>query len=68
MPREKKDYQACNIKMKENIAIQLDEHCRLTGQTKTAVIEMAVEEYLENFDVLIKKKIKKKKSEDENDG
>ena len=51
MPREKKDAKAFACKFDREIFERLDEYCRISGQNKTAVVERAVEKYLnDNFE------------------
>lgn len=47
MPREKKDSKAFGCKFDREIFERLEEFCQLSGQNKTAVVERAVEKYLE---------------------
>ena len=47
MPREKKDSKNFACKFDRLIYEQLEECCRLSGQSKTAVVERAVQKYLE---------------------
>ena len=46
MPREKKDARAFGCKFDREIFEKLEEYCRISGQNKTAVVERAVEKYL----------------------
>ena len=46
MPREKKDAKAFGCKFDREIFERLEEFCQLSGQNKTAVVERAVEKYL----------------------
>lgn len=46
MPREKKDAKHFGCKFDRKIFEQLDEFCRISGQNKTAVVERAVQLYL----------------------
>lgn len=47
MPREKKDAKPFSCKFDRLIYEQLEEFCRLSGQSKTTVVERAVQKYLE---------------------
>ena len=47
MPREKKDSKNFACKFDRLIYEQLEEFCKLSGQSKTAVVERAVQKYLE---------------------
>ena len=47
MPREKKDAKSFSCKFDRLIYEQLEDFCRLSGQSKTAVVERAVQKYLE---------------------
>lgn len=47
MPREKKDAKAFGCKFDREIYEKLEEFCKLSGQSKTLVVERAVEKYLE---------------------
>lgn len=47
MPREKKDAKAFGCKFDREIFQKLEEFCRLSGQSKTAVVERAVQKYLD---------------------
>lgn len=47
MPREKKDAKAFSCKFDKDIFLRLEEYCNLSGQNKTAVVERAVQKYLD---------------------
>ncbi len=47
MARIKKDAMNFGCKFEREIFEKLEEFCRLSGQSKTAVVERAVEKYLE---------------------
>ena len=47
MPRVKKDARAFSCKFDRVIFEKLEEFCRLAGMNKTAVVERAVNKYLE---------------------
>lgn len=47
MPREKKDAKNFACKFEREIFEKLEEFCELSGQSKTLVVERAVEKYLE---------------------
>jgi hypothetical protein len=47
MPREKKDAKNFACKFDRSIFEKLEEFCELSGQNKTAVVERAVEKYLD---------------------
>lgn len=47
MSRQKKDAMNFGCKFEREIFEKLEEFCRLSGQSKTAVVERAVEKYLE---------------------
>ncbi len=47
MPREKKDAKNFTCKFDREIFEKLEEFCELSGQSKTLVVERAVEKYLE---------------------
>ncbi len=47
MPREKKDAKNFACKFDRKIFEGLEEFCRLSKQNKTAVVERAVQKYLE---------------------
>lgn len=47
MPREKKDAKNFACKFNREIFERLEEFCKISGQNKTAVVERAVEKYLE---------------------
>ncbi len=47
MPREKKDAKAFGCKFDREIFERLEEFCQLSGQSKTTVVERAVQKYLE---------------------
>ncbi len=47
MPREKKDAKNFTCKFDREIFEKLGEFCELSGQSKTLVVERAVEKYLE---------------------
>ena len=46
MPREKKDAKNFACKFDREIFEKLEEVCQLSGQSKTAVVERAVQKYL----------------------
>ena len=46
MPREKKDAKNFTCKFDREIFEKLEEYCQLSGQSKTAVVERAVQKYL----------------------
>ena len=46
MPREKKDAKNFACKFDRELFEKLEEYCQLSGQTKTAVVERAVQKYL----------------------
>lgn len=53
MSREKKDAKNFTCKFDRTIFERLEEFCRLSGQSKTAVVERAVDKYLtENMDLV----------------
>ena len=47
MPREKKDARNFACKFDREIFDRLQEFCQLSGQSKTNVVERAVQKYLE---------------------
>ena len=47
MPREKKDAKNFACKFDREIFERLEEFCQLSGQSKTTVVERAVQKYLE---------------------
>lgn len=47
MPRERKDSKNFACKFDRAIFEKLEEFCELSGQNKTAVVERAVQKYLE---------------------
>ena len=55
MAKKKKDYVRCDINMETSIATRLEEFCSKSGQTKTAVIEHAVQNYINEFNKLYEK-------------
>ena len=46
MPREKKDAKNFACKFDREIFEKLEEYCQLSGQSKIAVVERAVQKYL----------------------
>lgn len=51
MAKEKKNYNNFACKLDADIFERLDEYCRISGQTKTYVVERALSKYLdENFE------------------
>lgn len=53
MSREKKDAKNFTCKFDRAIFEKLEEFCQLSGQSKTAVVERAVDKYLtENMDLV----------------
>ena len=47
MPREKKDARSFSCKFDRVIFEKLEEFCKISGQSKTIVVERAVEKYIE---------------------
>lgn len=46
MPRQKKDNKALNIKIDSKLYNHLEKYCEKTRLTKTALVELALEDYL----------------------
>lgn len=59
MSREKKDAKNFTCKFDRTIFERLEEFCQLSGQSKTAVVERAVEKYLEENIELMREVSKK---------
>lgn len=59
MPRDKKDAKNFACKFDREIFEKLEEFCKLSGQSKTAVVERAVEKYIEENLEMIKEVAKK---------
>lgn len=59
MSREKKDAKNFACKFDREIFEKLEEFCTLSGQNKTAVVERAVEKYIEENLEMIKEVAKK---------
>ena len=59
MPRDKKDAKNFACKFDREIFEKLEEFCKLSGQSKTAVVERAVEKYIEANLEMIKEVAKK---------
>ena len=59
MPREKKDAKNFACKFDRKIFERLEEFCELSGQSKTAVVERAVERYLDENIEMIREVAKK---------
>ena len=59
MPREKKDAKNFACKFDRRIFERLEEFCELSGQSKTAVVERAVERYLDENIEMIREVAKK---------
>lgn len=59
MSREKKDAKNFACKFDREIFEKLEEFCKLSGQSKTAVVERAVEKYIEENLEMIKEMAKK---------
>lgn len=59
MPRDKKDAKNFACKFDREIFEKLEEFCMLSGQSKTAVVERAVEKYIEENLEMIKEVAKK---------
>jgi len=57
--REKKDAKNFACKFDREIFEKLEEFCELSGQNKTAVVERAVEKYIEENLEMIKEVAKK---------
>lgn len=48
MAKQNKDWKALNIKLDRTVYEQLEEYCKESRRTKTAVVELALEEYFKN--------------------
>lgn len=48
MSRQKKDNKALNIKIDSKLYKDLEKYCEKTRLTKTALVELALEDYLKN--------------------
>ena len=59
MPRGKKDAKNFACKFDRKIFERLEEFCELSGQSKTAVVERAVERYLDENIEMIREVAKK---------
>ena len=59
MPREKKEAKNFACKFDKAIFDKLEDFCRLSGMSKTAVVERAVEKYIEENIALAKEFAKK---------
>lgn len=59
MSRDKKDAKNFACKFDREIFEKLEEFCTLSGQSKTAVVERAVEKYIEENLEMIKEMAKK---------
>lgn len=59
MSRDKKDAKNFACKFDREIFEKLEEFCALSGQSKTAVVERAVEKYIEENLEMIKEMAKK---------
>ena len=59
MSREKKDAKNFACKFDREIFEKLEEFCELSGQNKTAVVERALEKYIEENLEMIKEVAKK---------
>ena len=59
MSREKKDAKNFACKFNREIFEKIEEFCALSGQNKTAVVERAVEKYIEENLEMIKEVAKK---------
>ena len=59
MARSKKETKNFACKFDKKIFEKLEEYCDLSGQSKTAVVERAVEKYIEGNIDLIKEMAKK---------
>lgn len=44
-----KKTEVCTVRMTREMATKLEEHCRLTGQTKTVAIERALDIYIDKM-------------------
>ena len=59
MPRKKKDAKNFGCKFDSRIFEELEEFCKLSGQSKTTVVERAVKKYIdENYEMM--KEVSKK--------
>ena len=59
MPREKKEARNFACKFNKEIFEKLEDFCKLSGMSKTAVVERAVEKYIEEHMELVKEVAKK---------
>ena len=59
MPREKKEARNFACKFNKEIFDKLEDFCKLSGMSKTAVVERAVEKYIEEHMELVKEVAKK---------
>ena len=50
MPRVKKDSEALNMNLEKGLHERLMAYCKLSGLTKTATIELALQMYLNDCD------------------
>lgn len=50
MPRPKKDFRPCSIKMEVETFDRLQNYCEKSGQPKTVAIERAVNMFIDDYD------------------
>ena len=57
MAKEKKAHKMHSVKMNLEIAMKLEDFCKETGMTKTAVIEMGTTHFINAYRAVIQKAI-----------
>ena len=61
MPRAKKESENFSCKIAINISKMLEEYCKVSGLSKTAVVEKAIERYVDE-NMAVMKEIAERKS------
>lgn len=53
MEKERKQFKLHSIKLEKTVSNRLEAHCQKTGQTKTAVIEQSVMNYIDRYEAMV---------------
>lgn len=53
MEKERKQFKLHSIKLEKTVSNRLEAHCQKTGQTKTAVIEQSVMNYIDRYEAML---------------
>ena len=53
MEKRRKQFKLHSIKLEATVSDRLEAHCQKTGQTKTAVIEQSVMNYIDKYEAMV---------------